>query len=93
MKKIMPSKKKILWTIVLIVAALLIIPQSVKNPVEGCGPASYNHKTFWHPWGDHHHHGVDIFASSGTPIRSAVPLGIVIATTCESQFGKGQFRG
>ena len=93
MKKSMPLKKKVLWTIVLIIAALLVIPQSVKNPVAGCGPASYNHKTFWHPWGDHHHHGVDIFASSGTPIRSAVPLGIVIATTCESQFGKGNLGG
>lgn len=85
--------KKILWTIVTIVVILFLIPQSVTNPVVGCGESSYNHKTFWHPWGDHHHHGVDIFAKSGTEIKSAVPLGIVIATTNESQFGKGNLGG
>lgn len=86
-------KKKILWLLFSLVVILLLIPQQVQNPVDGCGPSSYNHKTFWYPWGDHHHHGVDIFAPKGTEIRSAVPFGIVIAVTDESQFGKGNLGG
>lgn len=76
-------KKKIIWTIVAVLVALLVIPQSVSNPVEGCGSNSYNHETFWWPWGDHHHHGIDVFAKKGTPIHHATAVGIVIAVTHE----------
>lgn len=75
MKKIL--RRTILWIFVLLVIPLFV-PQTVYNPVEGCGSESYNHKTFWWPWGDHHHRGVDIFAKTGTPIHSAV-YGVVVA--------------
>jgi murein DD-endopeptidase MepM/ murein hydrolase activator NlpD len=72
-------KKKVILSIVALVAVMMLLPQSVKNPVEGAGSNSYNHQTFWHPWGDHHHHGIDIFARCGTPVRSAC-YGIVLRT-------------
>lgn len=86
-------KKKILWSFVITLFILFVCPQSVSNPVDGCGSSSYNHKTFWMPWGDHHHQGIDIFAQKGTPIRSAIPFGIVIAITHESSFGKSNLGG
>lgn len=86
-------KKKILWSILSIIVILLIVPQKVTNPVEGCGPKSYNHDTFWHPWGDHHHHGIDVFAKKGTPIHHATSLGIVIGITNENTFGKANHGG
>lgn len=86
--------RKAFWLIVItIILAVLLIPQKVVNPVEGAGNSSYNHETFWHPWGDHHHHGIDIFAPKGTPIHSAVPLGIVITITEEDSFGKRNMGG
>lgn len=89
----MKTKNKIWWSIVVIIVVLLLIPQEVKNPVDGCGPSSYNHKTFWMPWGNHHHQGIDIFAKKGTPIRSATSFGIVIAVTHEGSFGKKNLGG
>lgn len=86
--------KKIVKNVLLVIVAVcLLCPQSVYNPVEGCGADSYNHKTFWHPWGDHHHHGIDIFAKKGTPIHHATSLGIVIAITKEDMFGKANMGG
>lgn len=67
--------------LLVIIAIPCLIPQKVSNPVEGAGTSSYNHNTFWHPWGDHHHHGVDIFAKKGTAIYSPISFGIVVATT------------
>lgn len=87
------AKKKICLSIIAIVTLLLLIPQKVKNPVEGCGANSYNHETFWHPWGNHHHKGIDIFAKKGTPIHHATSLGIVIAVTHEGDFGKKNLGG
>lgn len=75
-----------LFITIAIVLLLLVIPQSIQNPVEGAGTGSYHHQTFWAPWGDHHHHGIDIFAKRGTPIHPAC-AGIVIATT--SNRGRG----
>ena len=79
----MKSKKGFRFYLWLTVAALAVmyflVPQEVSNPVEGATASSFNHKTFWHPWGDHHHRGVDIFAKKGTPIHPAVP-GIVVST-------------
>ena len=78
--------RKFLKVAGIIAAILLLIPQSIKNPVEGAGPESYHHQTFWMPWGNHHHHGIDIFAKRGTPIHPAC-AGIVIATTDNTMLG------
>ena len=86
--------KKIVKIVLLVIVAVCILcPQSVYNPVEGCGKNSYNHETFWWPWGDHHHHGIDVFAKIGTPIHHATSLGIVIAITKEDMFGKENLGG
>ncbi|MCQ2202970.1 MAG: M23 family metallopeptidase [Bacteroidales bacterium] len=77
---------KIISGLVAIFIAYLVIPQTVHNPVEGCGEESYNHKTFWHPWGDHYHRGVDIFAKKGTPIHPAT-CGIVISVKENQRLG------
>jgi murein DD-endopeptidase MepM/ murein hydrolase activator NlpD len=58
----------------------------ISNPVEGATNADYNPASFWHPWGDHNHRGIDIFAPKGTKVR-AVRRGIVIWT------GYGPFGG
>ena len=75
--------KKIIWTILFVVGGMLAIgmflPTKIQNPVEGCGKESYNPKSFWHPWGDHKHRGIDIFAKKGTPVHPAIG-GIVVAT-------------
>lgn len=89
----MKTKKKICLAIIAVITILLLIPQQVKNPVEGCGANSYNHETFWKPWGDHHHQGIDIFAQKGTPIHPATSLGIVIAVTHEGNLGKKKLGG
>lgn len=81
------EKRKLLKVAVIIAAILLLVPQSIKNPVEGAGPASYHHQTFWMPWGNHHHHGIDIFAKRGTPIHPAC-AGLVISTTDNRLGGK-----
>ena len=60
-------------------AVNMLLPTKIQNPVEGCGKESYNLKSFWHPWGDHRHAGVDIFARKGTNVRPAIG-GIVVAT-------------
>ena len=48
-------------------------------PVEGAGRGSYDQRSFWYyPWGKSvTHKGVDVFATRGTAVRSAVP-GIVV---------------
>ena len=77
------TMKKIIWTILIVVGGMLAIgmflPTKIQNPVEGCGKESYNPKSFWHPWGDHKHRGIDIFARKGTPVHPAIG-GIVVAT-------------
>ena len=82
--------KKKLRIVLLSLATLLVIdlllPTKIQNPVEGCGRESYNQKSFWHPWGDHKHAGIDIFARKGTPVHPAIG-GIVVATA--HNFGKG----
>lgn len=48
---------------------------------KSCGrmrQGEYNPQSFWHPWGDHNHRGVDIFAKKGTVIHPAIG-GIVVA--------------
>ena len=77
------------WKIALIglaslLALNLLMPTKIQNPVEGCGKESYHPKSFWHPWGDHKHSGIDIFAKKGTLVRPAIG-GIVIATAHETK--------
>ena len=62
------------------------LPYCLVNPVVGADDTSYNHETFWYPWGDHPHRGIDIFAEEGTKIEVNFPHGIVIAT---NMFKKG----
>lgn len=76
MKKVI---KKLLVCIIVLTGVSLILPTGIKNPVEGCGKESYNQASFWHPWGDHRHRGVDIFAHKGTNVHPAIG-GIVVAT-------------
>ena len=75
--------KKIIWTILIVVGGMLAIglflPTKIQKPVDGCGKESYNPQSFWHPWGDHKHRGIDIFARKGTPVHPAIS-GIVMAT-------------
>ena len=68
------------------IAINMLLPTKIQNPVEGCGKESYNPKSFWHPWGDHRHAGIDIFAKKGTNVHPAIG-GIVVATT--HNFGNG----
>lgn len=70
--------KRIFGALVLLAIVDMLLPADIQNPVEGCGKESYNPKSFWHPWGDHNHRGIDIFAQKGTPVHPAIG-GIVIA--------------
>ena len=75
----MKKRKIALIGLVSLLALNLLMPTKIKNPVEGCGRESYNPKSFWHPWGDHKHAGIDIFAKKGTNVHHAIG-GIVVAT-------------
>ena len=70
--------KRIVGGIVVLIALNMLLPSNIQNPVEGCGKTSYNPQSFWHPWGDHNHRGVDIFAPKGTAVHPSVG-GIVVA--------------
>ena len=70
--------KRIIGAVVVLIAIDMLLPANIQNPVEGCGMESYNSQSFWHPWGDHKHRGVDIFAPKGTVIHPASG-GIVVA--------------
>ena len=76
-------KRKIIRKVAMVLVAFLVInlllPTKIKNPVAGCGKESYNPRSFWHPWGDHNHRGIDIFARKGTVVHPAIG-GIVVAT-------------
>lgn len=77
------KKKRVLITafglIVGFLAIIMLLPTKIQNPVEGCGKESFNPKSFWHPWGNHKHAGIDIFAKKGAPVHPAIG-GVVIAT-------------
>ena len=74
-------KRKLLYTLILIIAIGFCIPQKFTMPVEGATNNSYNPKTFWYyPWGKSvTHKGVDIFAKEGTNVRPAT-AGLVLYT-------------
>ena len=78
--------KIFLYSIVALLVINMLLPTKIQNPVEGCGRESYNPKSFWHPWGNHKHAGVDIFAKKGTNVHPAIG-GIVVATA--HNLGKG----
>ena len=82
----MKKKKIVLIGIASLLAVNLLMPTKIQNPVEGCGKESYNPKSFWHPWGDHKHAGIDIFAKKGAKVHPAIG-GIVVATG--HNFGAG----
>ena len=84
----MPKKKLIIALIGLasLIAIKMLLPTKIQNTVECCGRESYNPKSFWHPWGDHKHAGIDIFAKKGTNVHPAIS-GIVVATA--HNLGKG----
>jgi murein DD-endopeptidase MepM/ murein hydrolase activator NlpD len=75
----MKKKKIVLYSIAAILIVNMLLPTKIQNPVEGCGRESYHPKSFWHPWGDHKHAGIDIFAKKGTKVHPAIG-GIVVAT-------------
>lgn len=65
---------KILFRAFLIILLVgFFIPQNLKMPVKGATAADYNHESFWYyPWGKSiTHKGVDVFATTGTPINSS----------------------
>ena len=75
----MKKRKIALIGLASLLALNLLMPIKIQNPVEGCGKESYNPKSFWHPWGDHKHAGIDIFAKKGTKVHPAIG-GIVLLT-------------
>lgn len=79
MQGLKKSVKIVGWSLVGLLSINLLLPTKIQNPVEGCGRESYNPKSFWHPWGNHRHAGIDIFAKKGTPVHPAIG-GIVVAT-------------
>ena len=82
-------KKKLrvlLWCLIAFLTVDMLLPTKIQNPVEGRGKESYNPKSFWHPWGDHMHAGIDIFAKKGTNVHPAIS-GIVVATAHDMKIG------
>ncbi len=75
----MKKKKIAIIGLASLFAFNMLLPTNIQNPVEGCGKESYNPKSFWHPWGDHRHAGIDIFAKKGTIVHPAIG-GIVLLT-------------
>lgn len=69
-----------------VVAVFMLLPTKIKNPVEGATKGSFHPQSFWHPWGDHNHRGIDIFAKKGTPVHPAIG-GVVVATAHNSGDG------
>ena len=71
--------KTALYSIVALLIINMLLPTKIQNSVKGCGRESYSQKSFWHPWGNHRHAGIDIFAKKGTKVHPAIG-GIVVAT-------------
>lgn len=69
----MRKRNKILLGLLVLIVIGFFLPQNLQMPVQGATTSDYNHESFWYyPWGRSvTHKGIDIFASSGTPIHSA----------------------
>jgi hypothetical protein len=67
--------KIVLYGITALLVFNMLMPIKIQNPVEGCGKESCNPKSFWHPWGDHKHAGIDIFAKKGYERETYEALG------------------
>ncbi|QDR34014.1 M23 family metallopeptidase [Pseudomonas aeruginosa] len=67
----MPKPAK--WIVLGLLIAGAVLPEWPRIPVEGASARAWNPRTFWfEPWGRSGvHKGIDIFARSGTPVRSA----------------------
>ena len=69
--------RRILRNLFIVIASVtligLLLPQSLKMPVEGATASDFNQNSFWfYPWGKSvTHKGVDIFAPAGTTLRSS----------------------
>lgn len=77
---------------VIIFVTLLCLPiewdsECIGVPVVGATQKDYNPESFWHPWGDHRHRGVDIFAKRGAIVHPA-RNGIVLWTGNSKNGGK-----
>ena len=71
--------RKALWGLGALLLIVMLLPTKIQNPVEGCGRESFHPQSFWHPWGDHRHRGIDIFARRGMAVHPAAG-GVVVAT-------------
>lgn len=74
----------------LVILFLGFLPkEEIQMPVSGATSADFNQNSFWaHPWGKSGtHKGVDIFAKTGTEIRSSTE-GIVLSAGQNSMGGK-----
>ena len=64
--------KKIIWFSLLsvLLAGLIIAPETPRIPVSAATPADWNPHSFWYyPWGKSGvHKGIDIFAKKGQPV-------------------------
>jgi len=70
----MSRRRRLLLVAILFLVVGLFLPQNLTMPVQGASSSDYNKDSFWYyPWGKSiTHKGVDIFAKSGTNIRSSV---------------------
>ncbi len=77
----MTTSKKILFTIIAVLAVGFLIPERIKIPVVGASKNDWNHKSFWfEPWGTSGvHKGIDIFGKLGSGVASTTD-GVVIFT-------------
>lgn len=76
----MKTKVKLGLAVVgLIIGLGLLVPETTVIPVHGASARDWNANSFWYePWGASGvHKGIDIFASTGTPLLSATH-GIVL---------------